>query len=311
MPLIDNNVHIFPCAKGFFIVKFESSSDRKIILHNSFSWQGRFTLMAKPWHMDFDPLSESFNKVPIWVRLPNLLIHLWQDSIFEAIGNALGVFLYVDSDTSDIFHSTCARFLVELDVSKGLPKAICLDSPRGSWTQMLDFEGIPFRCRNCHLTGHIAARCDAGKSKSRRPPTWWTGVSSKHYKVRQPLVDSVVSEAEFSPAVSEAEDSPDVSEADVSPVVLSEPAVAEGIPSFVSSPVPACPMGQLSAGSYREVASASVPSGSVSSEVWVAEAARLEDGWVAVKGKRSRPSAPPLDMNLRSRQGKFKSKAKS
>ena len=126
------------------------------------------------------------------------------------------------------------------------------------------------------------------------------------------MVDPVDSEAETSPAVSEAEVSPAVSEADVSPAVHLEPAVEEGIPSLVSSPVPvACPMGQLSAGSYREFASASVPSGSVSSEVWVAEAAKLEDGWVAVKGKRSKPFAPPLDMNLRSRKGNFKSKVKS
>lgn len=73
----------------------------------------------------------------------------------------------MDSNTSDIFHSTGARFLVDLDVSKGLPKAIFLESLWGSWTQMLDFEGIPFRCRNCHLTGHIASRCDAGKFNSR------------------------------------------------------------------------------------------------------------------------------------------------
>ncbi len=123
--------------------------------------------MAKPWHMDFDPLSESFNKIPTWVRLPNFPLHLWQDSIFETIGNAIGDFLYVDADTSDILHSTCARFLVDLDISKGLPEAIYLDSPRGSWTQLLDYEGIPFRCKICHLTSHIAARCAAGKSKPR------------------------------------------------------------------------------------------------------------------------------------------------
>ena len=67
-PLIDHNIHIFPCAKGFFIAKFQSSNDRKIILcHNNFSWQGRYPLLAKPWHMDFDPLLKSFNKFPIWV----------------------------------------------------------------------------------------------------------------------------------------------------------------------------------------------------------------------------------------------------
>ena len=123
--------------------------------------------MAKLWHMDFDSLTESFNKFPIWVRLPNLLMHLWQDCVFETIGNASDDFLYVDSDTSDIFHSTCAQILVELDVSKGLPEEIFLDSLRGSWTQMSNFKGIPFHCRNCHMTGHIATHCVAGKTKSR------------------------------------------------------------------------------------------------------------------------------------------------
>lgn len=72
-PILDSEVHIFPVAKGFFMVKFNSVKDRKTILCNySFSWEDRFPLMAKPWHMDFDPLTESFNKVPIWVWISNL-----------------------------------------------------------------------------------------------------------------------------------------------------------------------------------------------------------------------------------------------
>ena len=89
----------------------------------------------------------------------------------------------MDSDTSDILHSTYARFLVEMDISKGLPEKVCLDSSRGSWTQILDYEGIPFRCRKCHKTGHIVARSAAVKTKSRRPPSWWSGASSEHYTV--------------------------------------------------------------------------------------------------------------------------------
>ena len=64
--------------------------------------------MAKPWHMDFDLLIESFNKVPIWVRLPNLPMHLWLDSVLESVGDAIGEFLFMDSATSDGLHSTCA-----------------------------------------------------------------------------------------------------------------------------------------------------------------------------------------------------------
>lgn len=62
----------------------------------------------------------------------------------------------MDEATSDILHPTFVQILVEMDISKGLPEKICLASPRESWTQLLDYEGIPFRCRKCHLTGHVA-----------------------------------------------------------------------------------------------------------------------------------------------------------
>ena len=49
-------------------------------------------------------------------------MHLWLDSIYEAIGEALGDFLYVDSKTSDIFHLMYAHLLAKMDISKGLPE---------------------------------------------------------------------------------------------------------------------------------------------------------------------------------------------
>ena len=110
-------------------------------------------------------------------------MHLWLDSIYEAIGEAIGDFLYVDSDTLDILHSTYVCLLVEMDISKGLPEQVCLESSQGSWTLSLDYEGIPFHCRKCHKTCHIATRCAVGKTKSRRPHSWWSGASSKHYMV--------------------------------------------------------------------------------------------------------------------------------
>ena len=39
--------------------------------------------------MDFDLLTKSFNKVPIWVRLPNLPMHLRLDFVLESVGDAL------------------------------------------------------------------------------------------------------------------------------------------------------------------------------------------------------------------------------
>lgn len=90
-------------------------------------------LMAKPWHKDFNPSSETFNKMPIWVRLPNLPLHLWVDSLLEEVGEALRDFLMFDADSFNIRHSTYARILMDIDVSKGLPAEIKLKSFKDHW----------------------------------------------------------------------------------------------------------------------------------------------------------------------------------
>lgn len=159
-PIIKDSINIFLSAKGFFIAKFEYAEDRsKILGINPFSWEDKFVLMVKPWFSGFNPSIDSFNEIPIWVRLPNLPLHLWTDSLLEEVGEALGEFLMIDKDSFQIYHSTYARILVNIDVSKGLPAELEIESSLGSWVQPLDFEGIPFRCRKCFQTGHVAAWC--------------------------------------------------------------------------------------------------------------------------------------------------------
>ena len=64
-------------ARGFFIVKFANVDDRNAILGRDFSWEERFPLMAKPWFLDFNLTTKTFNKIPLWLRLPNLPLHFW------------------------------------------------------------------------------------------------------------------------------------------------------------------------------------------------------------------------------------------
>lgn len=157
--------------RGFFIVKFVDVEDRDVVLCRGFSWEEWFPLMAKPWYLAFNPTKESFDKIPLWVRLLNLPLHLWQDLVLEAVGEGLGDFLMVDLVSSNVFRTTYAHILVEMDISKGLPAMIKLPSPGGSWIQLLDYEGIPFRCRKCHNTGHLVARCSSAKVKSKKSPS--------------------------------------------------------------------------------------------------------------------------------------------
>lgn len=119
-PLIFGTVYIFPLSKGFFIAKFDIIGDRNYIMCDYFfSWNNCFVLMVKTWHKDFNPSFKTFNKMPLWVRIPNLSLHLWVDSLLEEVGEALGDFLMFDSNSFNIRHSTYARILVDIDVSKG------------------------------------------------------------------------------------------------------------------------------------------------------------------------------------------------
>ncbi len=89
--------------------------------------------MVKPWHLDFNPHIKSF-KILSWVRLSNLPLHFLVNYIFLEIGKALGDFCMVESQSFEHFHSTYARILVDIDVSKGLPAKIILSYSKGSWT---------------------------------------------------------------------------------------------------------------------------------------------------------------------------------
>ena len=116
----------------------------------------------------------------------NLPLHLWVDSILKEVGSSLGAFCLIDKDSSNIYRTTYARILVELDVSKGLLDSILMASSFGSWDILIDYEGIPFHCRKCRMTGHLDSGCSAGKSGLMKSPSWWKGASDDHYTVKAP-----------------------------------------------------------------------------------------------------------------------------
>ena len=195
------------------------------------------------------------------------------------------------------------------------------------------------------MTGHLAASCFVQKSRPRRQPSWWAGVSPEHYSVHRSSEAVAPSEAEVGRVV----DAPVhvvVAVVRPSPVAVSLPKVAEdcsflglassgpapfsvvapmgGLPSsprFLDGgqvPVPGMVIppgpagGLLASGSFGESGVFSVPPRlSASSGDWAAEAAKVEDGWTAVKGKKSRPPSHPSQLNLRSSKKGSKSKGKS
>eukprot|EP00253_Pinus_taeda_P007922 PITA_07922 len=124
---------IYLCSKGFFIVRFASSEDREKIISNGPYFWGTSGLFMTPWFPDFDPNTMAVSKVPVWVRLYNLLLHFWSKQVLEGIGNSIEKYIKTDLERIDERIYTFARICVEVDLSKGLPDNIRLIYKQQNW----------------------------------------------------------------------------------------------------------------------------------------------------------------------------------
>jgi hypothetical protein len=56
-----------------------------------------------------------------------------------------------------------------MNISKPLAGAITLDYQDNEWSQTLDYEHIPFRCRKCHEHGHLFHECPLNNPTKTNP----------------------------------------------------------------------------------------------------------------------------------------------
>ena len=127
-------------------------------------------LFLAPWTLGFNPQVDITTTL-VWVRLPNLPLHLWGKSTLVDIGNKLGH--YLDSADPKGGQFRCYRICVEVNLEKGIPKSLNLTLGNWSHIQELDYEQIPFKCNFFHVYGHFAKSCPklAESQKIATPPT--------------------------------------------------------------------------------------------------------------------------------------------
>lgn len=75
MPLIRENVTSYFLGRGYFLFEFTVKEDKDLIFPNDPYFMGPQGLYLNKWTTDFDPAVDVPNAVPVWVRLPNLLVH--------------------------------------------------------------------------------------------------------------------------------------------------------------------------------------------------------------------------------------------
>jgi hypothetical protein len=136
---------------------------------------GNSGLFMKPWTPSFNLVNNILSSAPIWVRLPNIILHFWGLPSLEANHSTLGMFHFARHETT--WHNTFdfSRIYVEMDSNKGFPTEVILIGKKYSWYKKIDFERVSLHCRSCFEIGHLTTQCSKGSRKNRkhRKYTWW------------------------------------------------------------------------------------------------------------------------------------------
>jgi len=172
-PQLKNSVTCYVVGRGFFIFEFITKEDRDLIFRSGPYFMDTQGLYLSRWTPDFDPTVDVPKEVPVWVRLPNLPIHCWNFHSLQKIGNGLGRFIDKADNNAQY---TCTRICIEVDLEAGLPEAVKLMV--GAWHhyQKLDYEQLPFKCRNCHKHGHFQRNCPKTQPEDKEAGEEWKNV---------------------------------------------------------------------------------------------------------------------------------------
>jgi hypothetical protein len=116
------------------------------------------SLLLKRWSPMFDASKEKVDKLPLWVHLSSLPSKFWNSKSFREMGNLLGLYLVVDMSFESTSQRYVAHILVLINIREGLVEDLNLFQGL-TFVQKLDYEGVSFRCRQCHQVGHVVREC--------------------------------------------------------------------------------------------------------------------------------------------------------
>jgi len=88
-PLLGYSPEVQFLKKGWLCFHCKSPSDASLLLSSHWPFGGS-SLMLKRWRLDFNPDTDYFTHRHLWVLLPGLPLHLWNEGALRAIGNSLG-----------------------------------------------------------------------------------------------------------------------------------------------------------------------------------------------------------------------------
>ncbi|XP_015170646.1 uncharacterized protein [Solanum tuberosum] len=135
--------------------RFANEEERDKVLCAGPHYLLKRPVIMKPWLPEFNFKEEILTTIPLWIKLPNLPLNCWNFVVLSKIGSSLGKPLYADECTTQASRISFVRILIEIDVTRPLPKMIKIRDPKGKMLdQQVWYEWKPLFCQKCLQVGH-------------------------------------------------------------------------------------------------------------------------------------------------------------
>jgi hypothetical protein len=188
---------MFYNEEGYFILKFHSFKDKDSVLMKGPYTIRNMPMLLRDWKPDFSLKRDMLRTLPIWVKLPQLPLHLWGVRSLSKIGSAIGNPIVTDECTANKFRVSYSRILVEMDVTQKLPTDITIkDSEGNKRKQVVEYEWKPLYCDSCQKMGHICSKEPLKKVNKQWKPKSPTRLST-------PVSSPLITEQTIAPLIAE------------------------------------------------------------------------------------------------------------
>ncbi|PKU67023.1 hypothetical protein MA16_Dca025991 [Dendrobium catenatum] len=151
-----------PCVQLCWIQK-EAIEE---VLNGGAWYVGGFFIGLDKWTPNFSPYSLNGISSPIWVHLPHLPLHCWEETNITRIISSIGTPLLLDGNMFRWGRREFARACVRVKLNSKLPSGIWVEGIHGKFFQKIEFENLSSICFKCGKIGHKGVVCPNGFQNS-------------------------------------------------------------------------------------------------------------------------------------------------
>ena len=108
----------------FFLIKFSQMEDQLRVLRNGPWFESGHYLSIRRWEPNFILSLANLSAITVWIRLPELPIEYYKESVLRDIGKAIGPILKVDTLTALEARGRFARLCVQVNLDEPIVKTI-------------------------------------------------------------------------------------------------------------------------------------------------------------------------------------------